>query len=165
MPSLVDRLVAGELWAFVEPLLPPGLGSCLLCCSGLRAAHRDPWELLPAEELGCGSWSTAYGRFTRRPAPACSTSSTASCSTGSARPAGSTGSSRLVMQWCPRVRRIMAWGSGHVGSGSGDRHVADVEHDHPALRRPLPGQVASSEPRRPGGVRVFVAKQQITCAR
>jgi transposase len=24
-----------------------------------------PWELLPAQELGCGSWSTAYRRFTR----------------------------------------------------------------------------------------------------
>ena len=23
-----------------------------------------PWELLPARELGCGSWSTAYRRFT-----------------------------------------------------------------------------------------------------
>jgi hypothetical protein len=25
-----------------------------------------PWELLPAQELGCGSWSTAYRRFTNR---------------------------------------------------------------------------------------------------
>jgi transposase len=38
------------------------LPSCS-CCFMLRTS--TPWELLPARELGCGSWSTVYRRFTR----------------------------------------------------------------------------------------------------
>jgi transposase len=77
MPSLPDRLVPDELWALVEPLLPPppprehgGRPRQIpdrACFAAVVFMLRTstPWELLPARELGCGSWSTAYRRFTR----------------------------------------------------------------------------------------------------
>ena len=76
MPSLTDRLVPDELWALVEPLLPPppprahgGAPRRIpdrACFAAVVFMLRTstPWELLPAQELGCGSWSTAYRRFT-----------------------------------------------------------------------------------------------------
>jgi transposase len=77
MPSFADRLVPDELWALVEPLLPPppprehgGAPRQIpdrACFAAVVFMLRTstPWELLPAKELGCGSWSTAYRRFTR----------------------------------------------------------------------------------------------------
>jgi transposase len=77
MPSLADRLVPDELWALVEPLLPPppprehgGAPRQIpdrACFAAVVFMLRTstPWELLPAKELGCGSWSTVYRRFTR----------------------------------------------------------------------------------------------------
>jgi transposase len=77
MPSLADRLVPDELWELVEPLLPPppprehgGAPRRIpdrACFAAVVFMLRTstPWELLPARELGCGSWSTVYRRFTR----------------------------------------------------------------------------------------------------
>jgi transposase len=77
MPSLADRLVPDELWDFVEPLLPPppprehgGRPRQIpdrACFAAVVFMLRTstPWELLPARELGCRSWSTAYRRFAR----------------------------------------------------------------------------------------------------
>src|SRR3954465_6636691 len=75
MPSLADRLVPDELWELVEPLLPPppprehGRAPRQIpdraCFAAVVFMGRTstPWELLPARELGCGSYSTAYRRF------------------------------------------------------------------------------------------------------
>jgi transposase len=76
MPSLADRLVPDQLWKLVEPLLPPRPPhanggrprqiSDRACFAAIvfMARTSTPWELLPAQELGCGSASTAYRRFT-----------------------------------------------------------------------------------------------------
>ena len=76
MPTLADRLVPDELWKLVEPLLPPRPPhhhggrprqitdrACFAAVVFMTKAS-IPWELLPAHELGCGSYSTAYRRFT-----------------------------------------------------------------------------------------------------
>src|SRR3954451_21818801 len=76
MPSLADRLVPDQLWKLVAPLLPPRPPhhhggrprqitdrACLAAVVFMTKAS-IPWELLPARELGCGSYSTAYRRFT-----------------------------------------------------------------------------------------------------
>jgi transposase len=75
MPALADRLVPDELWALVQPLLPPlppadhggrprqiSDRACFAAVVYMTRAS-IPWELLPAVELGCGSVSTAYRRF------------------------------------------------------------------------------------------------------
>jgi transposase len=77
MPSLADRLVPDQLWELVEPLLPPPPPrehggaprqipdrACFAAVVFMLPTS-TPWELLPARELGCGSWSTVYRRFTR----------------------------------------------------------------------------------------------------
>lgn len=76
MPTLADRLVPDELWALVHPLLPPppprshgGPGRKIpdrACFAAVvfMARTSTPWELLPAGELGCGSASTVWRRFT-----------------------------------------------------------------------------------------------------
>src|SRR6266487_2927147 len=73
MTSLVDKLVPDDLWALVEPLLPPpprppygGRHRTIPernCLAALvfMARTSTPWALLPAKELGCGSSSTAWG--------------------------------------------------------------------------------------------------------
>src|SRR4051812_47288253 len=103
MPTLADRLVPDQLWQLVEPLLPsrpphhhggrPRQISDRACFAAVVFMGRTstPWELLPARELGCGSYSTAYRRFSAWTGPGCSTGSACCCSTSSARPAGSTG--------------------------------------------------------------------------
>jgi transposase len=76
MPTLADRLVPDQLWMLVEPLLPPRPPhhhggrprqvtdrACFAAVVFMTKAS-IPWELLPARELGCGSYSTAYRRFT-----------------------------------------------------------------------------------------------------
>jgi transposase len=75
MPTLADRLVPDQLWQLVEPLLPsrpphhhggrPRQISDRACFAAVVFMGRTstPWELLPARELGCGSYSTAYRRF------------------------------------------------------------------------------------------------------
>jgi transposase len=76
MPTLADRLVPDQLWKLVEPLLPPRPPhhhggrprqvtdrACFAAVVFMTKAS-IPWELLPARELGCGSYSTAYRRFT-----------------------------------------------------------------------------------------------------
>jgi transposase len=77
MPTLANRLVPDELWALVEPLLPPppprshgGRHQQIpdrACFAAVvfMARTSTPWELLPARELGCGSASTVYRRFAR----------------------------------------------------------------------------------------------------
>jgi transposase len=75
MTGLVDKLVPDDLWALVEPLLPPPPRPP---CGGRRRTIPDrncfaaivfmartstPWALLPAQELGCGSASTAWRRL------------------------------------------------------------------------------------------------------
>src|SRR6266540_1666063 len=67
MTTLVDTLVSEELWAMVEPLLPPPprpwWGGRIRtipdrnCFAAIIYLVRTstPWRLLPARELGCGS--------------------------------------------------------------------------------------------------------------
>jgi transposase len=75
MTTLVDRLVSDELWAIVEPLLPPpprppyggrhrtiSDRNCLAAIVYM-ARTSTPWRLLPAKELGCGSPATAWRRL------------------------------------------------------------------------------------------------------
>jgi transposase len=69
---LVDRLVSDELWAIVEPLLPPpprppygGRRRTISdrnCFAAIvyMARTSTSWRLLPAKELGCGSPATAW---------------------------------------------------------------------------------------------------------
>jgi transposase len=70
--SLVDRLVPDELWALVEPLLPPAprrgrrrVVPDRNCFAALVFMCRTstPWALLPTGELGCGSATTAWRRL------------------------------------------------------------------------------------------------------
>jgi transposase len=75
MASLVEKLVPDDLWAIVEPLLPPpprppygGRRRTIPdrnCLAALvfMARTSTPWALLPAQELGCGSASTAWRRL------------------------------------------------------------------------------------------------------
>jgi transposase len=75
MITLVDRLVSDELWAIVEPLLPPpprppygGRHRTISdrnCFAAIvyMARTSAPWRLLPAKELGCGSPATAWRRL------------------------------------------------------------------------------------------------------
>jgi transposase len=69
---LVDRLVPDELWALVAPLLPPAprYGRRRVvpdrnCFAALVFMCRTstPWALVPANELGCGSATTAWRRL------------------------------------------------------------------------------------------------------
>jgi transposase len=75
MTTLIDGLVADELWALVEPLLPapprPPYGgrhrvvpdrNCFAAIVYM-ARTSTPWRLLPARELGCGSPATAWRRL------------------------------------------------------------------------------------------------------
>jgi transposase len=72
---LVDTLVPDELWAIVEPLLPPAprppyggrhrtipARNCLAAIVYM-ARTSTPWRLLPARELGCGSPATSWRRL------------------------------------------------------------------------------------------------------
>jgi transposase len=71
-----DNLVSDEFWRLVEPLLPPppprsngGPGRRIpdrACFAAVVFVARTstPWQLLPARELGCGSASTVWRRFT-----------------------------------------------------------------------------------------------------
>jgi transposase len=75
MTDLVDKLVPDELWEIVDPLLPPPPRSPRggrprsvpdrNCLAGIIYMTRAsiPWELLPARELGCGSYVTCWRRF------------------------------------------------------------------------------------------------------
>jgi transposase len=75
MTTLADHLVPDQLWAIVEPLLappprPPYGGrhrtiSDRNCFAAIvfMARTSTPWRLLPAQELGCGSPSTAWRRL------------------------------------------------------------------------------------------------------
>jgi transposase len=75
MTTLVDRLVSDELWAIVEPLLPPpprppygGRRRTISdrdCFAAIvyMARTSTPWRLLPAKELRCGSPATARRRL------------------------------------------------------------------------------------------------------
>ena len=72
MSSLVDRLLPDALWQRIQPLLPPaparprggvpapGAGPQLRRRADLHGPHLDPWGLLPAKELGCGSATTCW---------------------------------------------------------------------------------------------------------
>ena len=74
MTTLVDRLVSDELWAIVEPLLPPpprppygGRHRTISdrnCFAAIVYMARTSisWRL-PAKELGCGSPTTAWRRL------------------------------------------------------------------------------------------------------
>jgi transposase len=73
MLTLANRLVPDTLWHRVAPLLPPpprrGRRRTIpdrACFAAIvfMARTSTPWDLLPAQELGCGSASTAYRRFT-----------------------------------------------------------------------------------------------------
>jgi transposase len=75
MATLVDDLVPDQLWAIVEPLLPPhprppygGRHRAIPdrnCFAAIiyMARTSTPWRLLPARELGCGSPATAWRRL------------------------------------------------------------------------------------------------------
>src|SRR5437867_3075925 len=75
MTTLVDKLVPDELWAIVEPLLPPPprpWWGCRVrtipdrnCFAAIvhMARTSTSWRLLPARELGCGSPSTCWRRL------------------------------------------------------------------------------------------------------
>jgi transposase len=75
MPTLIEKLVPDELWELVEPLVPPrrydprgGRPRQVPdrnCLAGIIYMTRTsiPWELLPAKELGCGSYATCWRRF------------------------------------------------------------------------------------------------------
>jgi transposase len=78
MTTLGDKLVPDELWAIVEPLLPPPPRpwwggrvrsipdrNCFAAIVYMaRARTSTPWRLLPARELGCGSPATCWRRLT-----------------------------------------------------------------------------------------------------
>jgi transposase len=74
MTTLVDDLVPDELWALVEPLLPPPCPpyggrhraiSDRACFAAIvyMARTSTSWRLLPAQELGCGSPVTCWRRL------------------------------------------------------------------------------------------------------
>ena len=76
MTTLADDLVSDELWAMVQPLLPPPprppyggrrrtiSDRACLAAIVFMARTSTPWRLLPARELGCGSPSTCWRRLT-----------------------------------------------------------------------------------------------------
>jgi hypothetical protein len=110
IPALIDDLVPDELWALVEPLLPapprPPYGdrhraipdrNCFAAIVYM-ARTSTSWRLLPARELGCGSPSTCWRRFTEWAKPACSMPSTSRSSTSWGRRVGWTGRGRV---WTP----------------------------------------------------------------
>ena len=75
MTSLVDRLLPSQLWARIQPRLPPppprprgGVPRHVPdrnCVAALlfMARTSTPWNLLPAKELGCGSATTCWRRL------------------------------------------------------------------------------------------------------
>jgi transposase len=75
MTTLGEELVPDELWAIVEPLLPPpprpwwgGRVRTIPdrnCFAAIvyMARTSTPWRLLPARELGCGSAATCWRRL------------------------------------------------------------------------------------------------------
>jgi transposase len=75
MTTLADELVPDDLWAIVEPLLPPpprpwwgGRVRTIPdrnCFAAIVYMTRTstPWRLLPARELGCGSSATVWRRL------------------------------------------------------------------------------------------------------
>ncbi len=75
MTTLGDKLVPDELWAIVEPLLPPpprpwwgGRVRSIPdrnCFAAIvyMARTSTPWRLLPTRELGCGSPATCWRRL------------------------------------------------------------------------------------------------------
>jgi transposase len=75
MTTLIDQLVPDELWAIVQPLLPPpprprwgGRTRTIPdrnCFAAIiyMARTSTPWRLLPAKELGCGSPATVWRRL------------------------------------------------------------------------------------------------------
>jgi transposase len=75
MTTLMEKLVPDELWKIVESLLPPRRHDPRggrprqvpdrNCLAGIiyMARASIPWELLPAKELGCGSYATCWRRF------------------------------------------------------------------------------------------------------
>lgn len=100
-------LVDDDLWAVIEPLLPPpkrrrkrhpgrkpiGDRETL---SGILFVLRSgiPWEMLP-KEMGCGSGMTCWRRLKAwQAAGACGGGCTASCSRGCGRPTASTSRAR-----------------------------------------------------------------------
>jgi transposase len=76
MTTLADDLVPDELWAMVQPLLPPPprppyggrrrtiSDRACLAAIVFMARTSTPWRLLPAWELGCGSPATCWRRLT-----------------------------------------------------------------------------------------------------
>jgi transposase len=78
MTTLVERRVPDELWAMVQPLLPPPPRNRLggrprtipdrSCFAAIVYMARTsvPWRLLPAQELGCGSPTTCWRRLAIR---------------------------------------------------------------------------------------------------
>jgi transposase len=103
MTTLVDRLVPDELWAIVEPLLPPpprppygGRHRAIPdrnCFAAIvfMARTSTPWRLLPAKELGAARRRPPGVALPSGPRRACSSRSTSRSSTGSASRAGWTG--------------------------------------------------------------------------
>jgi transposase len=76
--TLVAELVSDELWAMVEPVLPPPprpwyggrrrtipARNCFAAIVYM-ARTSTPWRLLPTGELGCGSPSTVWRRMEER---------------------------------------------------------------------------------------------------
>src|SRR4030095_6468369 len=73
-PTMAEQLVPDEVWAAIQPLLPPkpphpkggrpridgpaGVGR-----RNYRLRAAVPWRLLPARELGCGSGVTCWRRL------------------------------------------------------------------------------------------------------
>jgi transposase len=70
---LADRLLPDTLWRRIQPLLPPPPGGGAprtvpdrACMAAILFMCRTstPWALLPVKELGCGSVTTCWNRFT-----------------------------------------------------------------------------------------------------
>src|SRR4051794_37783982 len=89
------RLISDELWALVEPLIPPQPPAVHGRTGRPRPSDRDVlegiafvlstgigWAKLPVE-LGYGSGWTCWRRLHNGPTPACSTSGTSGCGTSS----------------------------------------------------------------------------------
>jgi transposase len=102
---MAEQLVPDEVWAAIEPLLPPKrphpkggrpwiedravLGGIIYV---LRAGV--PWRLLPAKELGCGSGVTCWRRLATGKPPAFGRPCIIGCWTGWVITARSTGPGR-----------------------------------------------------------------------
>jgi transposase len=110
MTTLADALVPDELWAIVAPMLPPAprpwwggrtrIISDRACFATIvfMARAATPWRLLPAAELGCGSYSTVRRRLDQWLAVGVFDASTTTCWTGLAWPESWTGPERA---WTP----------------------------------------------------------------